>query len=84
MLGAASHINIPMGSSVSWLINVFSTQTCYVFFCLLLLTGVQGEGGTPEPKVYSEEVCHHENGLAYSLSDSDTEHLSSSLEAEHR
>uniref|UniRef100_A0A667YJE2 GC-rich promoter binding protein 1 like 1 n=1 Tax=Myripristis murdjan TaxID=586833 RepID=A0A667YJE2_9TELE len=35
------------------------------------------------PKPYSEEVCH-ENGLSYSLSDSDTEHLSSSLEAEHR
>ncbi|KAK0134399.1 Vasculin-like protein 1 [Merluccius polli] len=47
-------------------------------------TSGEGEGGTPEPKVYSEEVCHHENGLAYSLSDSDTEHLSSSLEAEHR
>lgn len=43
----------------------------------------QGESSTPEPKVYSEEVCH-ENGLSYSLSDSDTEHLSSSLEAEHR
>lgn len=42
----------------------------------------QGES-TPEPKAYSEEVCH-ENGLSYSLSDSDTEHLSSSLEAEHR
>lgn len=43
----------------------------------------QGESSTPEPKAYSEEVCH-ENGLSYSLSDSDTEHLSSSLEAEHR
>ena len=48
------------------------------------MNGVQGEGGTPEPKAYSEEAGHHENGLAYSLSDSDTEHLSSSLEAEHR
>uniref|UniRef100_A0A8C6LJX7 GC-rich promoter binding protein 1 like 1 n=1 Tax=Nothobranchius furzeri TaxID=105023 RepID=A0A8C6LJX7_NOTFU len=46
-------------------------------------TSGEGEGGTPEPKAYSEEVCH-ENGLSYSLSDSDTEHLSSSLEAEHR
>lgn len=45
-------------------------------------SGSQGES-TPEPKTYSEEVCH-ENGLSYSLSDSDTEHLSSSLEAEHR
>lgn len=47
-------------------------------------TSGEGEGGTPEPKAYSEEGCHHENGLAYSLSDSDTDHLSSSLEAEHR
>uniref|UniRef100_G3PUN9 GC-rich promoter binding protein 1-like 1 n=1 Tax=Gasterosteus aculeatus TaxID=69293 RepID=G3PUN9_GASAC len=44
---------------------------------------IKGESSTPEPKAYSEEVCH-ENGLSYSLSDSDTEHLSSSLEAEHR
>lgn len=48
-----------------------------------LYLGSQGESSTPEPKAYSEEVCH-ENGLSYSLSDSDTEHLSSSLEAEHR
>lgn len=47
------------------------------------LSRSQGESSTPEPKAYSEEVCH-ENGLSYSLSDSDTEHLSSSLEAEHR
>ncbi|XP_010784081.1 vasculin-like protein 1, partial [Notothenia coriiceps] len=46
-------------------------------------TSGEGESSTPEPKVYHEEVCH-ENGLSYSLSDSDTEHLSSSLEAEHR
>lgn len=46
-------------------------------------TSGEGESNTPEPKAYSEEVCH-ENGLSYSLSDSDTEHLSSSLEAEHR
>ncbi|XP_067329942.1 vasculin-like protein 1 isoform X4 [Channa argus] len=46
-------------------------------------TSGEGESSTPEPKPYSEEVCH-ENGLSYSLSDSDTEHLSSSLEAEHR
>uniref|UniRef100_A0AAQ5Y7N5 GC-rich promoter binding protein 1-like 1 n=1 Tax=Amphiprion ocellaris TaxID=80972 RepID=A0AAQ5Y7N5_AMPOC len=46
-------------------------------------TSGEGESSTPEPKAYSEEVCH-ENGLSYSLSDSDTEHLSSSLEAEHR
>ncbi|XP_019901149.1 vasculin-like protein 1 isoform X2 [Esox lucius] len=41
----------------------------------------QVENSTPEPKAYS-----HENGLSHSLSlsDSDTEHLSSSLEAEHR
>ncbi|XP_030647358.1 vasculin-like protein 1 [Chanos chanos] len=41
----------------------------------------EGEGSTPEPKDYGET---HENGLSHSLSDSDTEHLSSSLEAEHR
>ncbi|KAF3858688.1 hypothetical protein F7725_011889, partial [Dissostichus mawsoni] len=46
-------------------------------------TSGEGESSTPEPKVYREEVCH-QNGLSYSLSDSDTEHLSSSLEAEHR
>lgn len=46
-------------------------------------TSGEGESSTPEPKAYSEEVCH-ENGLSYSLSDSDTDHLSSSLEAEHR
>ncbi|XP_037538065.1 vasculin-like protein 1 [Nematolebias whitei] len=46
-------------------------------------TSGEGEGSTPEPKAYSEEVCH-ENGLSYSPSDSDIEHLSSSLEAEHR
>ncbi|XP_061695067.1 vasculin-like protein 1 isoform X1 [Syngnathoides biaculeatus] len=46
-------------------------------------TSGEGESSTPEPKAYSEDVCH-ENGLSYSLSDSDTEHLSSSLEAEHR
>ncbi|KAM6948177.1 vasculin-like protein 1 [Aplochiton taeniatus] len=44
-------------------------------------TSGEGESSTPEPKAYSEEVCH-ENGLSFS--DSDTEHLSSSLEAEHR
>uniref|UniRef100_A0A8C3FYS4 GC-rich promoter binding protein 1 like 1 n=1 Tax=Cyclopterus lumpus TaxID=8103 RepID=A0A8C3FYS4_CYCLU len=38
-------------------------------------TSGEGESSTPEPKVYSEEVCH-ENGVSYSLSDSDTEHLS--------
>ncbi|XP_059913828.1 vasculin-like protein 1 isoform X3 [Gadus macrocephalus] len=47
-------------------------------------TSGEGDGGTPEPKADSEEGAAHENGLAYSLSDSDTEHLSSSLEAEHR
>ncbi|XP_062411551.1 vasculin-like protein 1 isoform X1 [Sardina pilchardus] len=41
----------------------------------------EGEGSTPEPKDYGEG---HENGISHSLSDSDTEHLSSSLEAEHR
>ncbi|MBN3302209.1 GPBL1 protein, partial [Amia calva] len=41
------------------------------------------EGGTPEPKEYGEGLCH-QNGVSLSLSDSDTEHLSSSLEAEHR
>ncbi|KAI5109406.1 vasculin-like protein 1, partial [Silurus meridionalis] len=41
----------------------------------------QGESSTPEPKEYGEG---HENGMSHSLSDSDTEHLSSSLEAEHR
>ncbi|XP_028856826.1 vasculin-like protein 1 isoform X2 [Denticeps clupeoides] len=41
----------------------------------------EGEGSTPEPKEYSEG---HENGISHSLSDSDTEHWSSSLEAEHR
>uniref|UniRef100_A0A8C6U7S9 GC-rich promoter binding protein 1-like 1 n=1 Tax=Neogobius melanostomus TaxID=47308 RepID=A0A8C6U7S9_9GOBI len=45
-------------------------------------TSGEGESSTPEPKAYSEEV--HENGLSCSLSDSDTEHLSSSLEAEHK
>lgn len=53
--------------------------TCWVGLSSLVS---QGES-TPEPKAYSEEVCH-ENGLSHSLSDSDTEHLSSSLEAEHR
>ncbi|KAM9427636.1 vasculin-like protein 1 isoform 2-T4 [Salvelinus alpinus] len=45
----------------------------------------QGESSTPEPKAYSQGVCH-ENGLSHSLSlsNSDTDHLSSSLEAEHR
>ncbi|KAG5849974.1 hypothetical protein ANANG_G00077380 [Anguilla anguilla] len=43
----------------------------------------EGDGSTPEPKEYSEGLCH-ENGVSHSLSDSDTEHLSSSLEAEHR
>ncbi|XP_067108476.1 vasculin-like protein 1 isoform X1 [Osmerus mordax] len=43
----------------------------------------EGESSTPEPRGDSEELCH-ENGLSHSLSDSDTEHLSSSLEAEHR
>ncbi|CAL8365995.1 unnamed protein product [Boreogadus saida] len=47
-------------------------------------TSGEGDGGTPEPKADGEEGAAHENGLAYSLSDSDTEHLSSSLEAEHR
>ncbi|XP_012687765.1 vasculin-like protein 1 isoform X2 [Clupea harengus] len=41
----------------------------------------EGEGSTPEAKEYGEG---HENGISHSLSDSDTEHLSSSLEAEHR
>uniref|UniRef100_A0A4W4FE62 GC-rich promoter binding protein 1-like 1 n=1 Tax=Electrophorus electricus TaxID=8005 RepID=A0A4W4FE62_ELEEL len=41
----------------------------------------EGEASTPEPKEYGEG---HENGMSHSLSDSDTEHLSSSLEAEHR
>ncbi|XP_076871025.1 vasculin-like protein 1 [Brachyhypopomus gauderio] len=41
----------------------------------------EGEGSTPDPKEYGEG---HENGMSHSLSDSDTEHLSSSLEAEHR
>lgn len=45
-------------------------------------TSGEGESSTPEPKAYSEDG--HENGLSCSLSDSDTEHLSSSLEAEHR
>ncbi|KAM9458649.1 vasculin-like protein 1 isoform 2-T5 [Salvelinus alpinus] len=47
--------------------------------------GTPGEGksSTPEPKAYSQGVCN-ENGLSHSLSDSDTDHLSSSLEAEHR
>uniref|UniRef100_A0A8C2K2N5 GC-rich promoter binding protein 1-like 1 n=1 Tax=Cyprinus carpio TaxID=7962 RepID=A0A8C2K2N5_CYPCA len=40
-----------------------------------------GEGSTPEPKEFGER---HENGISHSLSDSDPEHLSSSLEAEHR
>ncbi|KAJ8376290.1 hypothetical protein SKAU_G00068700 [Synaphobranchus kaupii] len=43
----------------------------------------EGDGSTPEPKEYSEGLCH-ENGISHSLSDSDTEHLSGSLEAEHR
>ncbi|XP_036378357.1 vasculin-like protein 1 [Megalops cyprinoides] len=43
----------------------------------------EGDSSTPEPKEYSEGLCH-ENGISHSLSDSDTEHLSSSLEAEHR
>uniref|UniRef100_A0A673WC85 GC-rich promoter binding protein 1 like 1 n=1 Tax=Salmo trutta TaxID=8032 RepID=A0A673WC85_SALTR len=43
----------------------------------------EGESSTPEPKAYSQGVCN-ENGLSHSLSDSDTDHLSSSLEAEHR
>uniref|UniRef100_A0A7N9AZX8 GC-rich promoter binding protein 1 like 1 n=1 Tax=Mastacembelus armatus TaxID=205130 RepID=A0A7N9AZX8_9TELE len=55
----------------------------FFFFFRPLCKCSQGESSTPEPKPYSEEVCH-ENGLSYSLSDSDTEHLSSSLEAEHR
>ncbi|ROL44454.1 Vasculin-like protein 1 [Anabarilius grahami] len=41
----------------------------------------EGEGSTPEPKEFGES---HENGISHSLSDSDPEHLSSSLEAEHR
>ncbi|XP_016088018.1 vasculin-like protein 1 [Sinocyclocheilus grahami] len=41
----------------------------------------EGEGSTPEPKEFEES---HENGISHSLSDSDPEHLSSSLEAEHR
>ncbi|KAK6310907.1 hypothetical protein J4Q44_G00189620 [Coregonus suidteri] len=47
--------------------------------------GTPGEGkiSTPEPKAYSQGVCN-ENGLSHSLSDSDTDHLSSSLEEEHR
>lgn len=40
----------------------------------------EDEGSTPEPKDYES----HENGLSHSLSDSDTEHLSSSLKEEHR
>ncbi|KAL0966287.1 hypothetical protein UPYG_G00293410 [Umbra pygmaea] len=43
----------------------------------------QGERSAPEPDAYSQGDCQ-ENGLSHSLSDSDTEHLSSSLEAEHR
>ncbi|KAK1165087.1 vasculin-like protein 1 [Acipenser oxyrinchus oxyrinchus] len=43
----------------------------------------EGESSTPEPKEYGEGNCH-QNGLSLSLSDSDTDHLSSSLEAEHR
>ncbi|MGH0174664.1 UNVERIFIED_CONTAM: hypothetical protein FKN15_068627 [Acipenser sinensis] len=43
----------------------------------------EGESSTPEPKEYGEGNCH-KNGLSLSLSDSDTDHLSSSLEAEHR
>uniref|UniRef100_A0A4W5M939 GC-rich promoter binding protein 1 like 1 n=1 Tax=Hucho hucho TaxID=62062 RepID=A0A4W5M939_9TELE len=43
----------------------------------------EGENSTPEPKAYSQGVCN-ENGLSHSLSDSDTDNLSSSLEAEHR
>lgn len=43
----------------------------------------QSDGGTPEPKEQSEDLCQ-ENGIAHSFSDWDTEHLSSSLEAEHR
>uniref|UniRef100_A0A672NA56 GC-rich promoter binding protein 1 like 1 n=1 Tax=Sinocyclocheilus grahami TaxID=75366 RepID=A0A672NA56_SINGR len=39
------------------------------------------KGSTPEPKEFGES---HENGVSHSLSDSDPEHLSSSLEAEHR
>ncbi|TRY59204.1 hypothetical protein DNTS_014603 [Danionella cerebrum] len=42
---------------------------------------LEGEGSTPEPKDFRE---NHENGISHSLSDSDPEHLSSSLEAEHR
>ncbi|KAM9458652.1 vasculin-like protein 1 isoform 3-T6 [Salvelinus alpinus] len=44
---------------------------------------LKGKSSTPEPKAYSQGVCN-ENGLSHSLSDSDTDHLSSSLEAEHR
>ncbi|KAJ8012277.1 hypothetical protein DPEC_G00067000 [Dallia pectoralis] len=42
-------------------------------------------GQSRNPETYTQGVCH-ENGLSHSLSlsDSDTEHLSSSLEAEHR
>lgn len=50
---------------------------------LCVCRDVQGESSTPEPRGHREEPCH-ENGLSQSLSDSDTEHLSGSLEAEHR
>lgn len=43
----------------------------------------EGESSTPEPRADGAEL-RQENGLSHSLSDSDTEHLSSSLEAEHR
>ncbi|XP_028666652.1 vasculin-like protein 1 isoform X3 [Erpetoichthys calabaricus] len=43
----------------------------------------EGESSTPEPKDYGEGICY-QNGLSLSAIDSDSEHLSSSLEAEHR
>ncbi|MBN3315611.1 GPBL1 protein, partial [Atractosteus spatula] len=44
----------------------------------------EGESSTPEPKEEDSEGHCHENGITLSFSDSDTDHLSSSLEAEHR
>ncbi|KPP76666.1 vasculin-like protein 1-like [Scleropages formosus] len=43
----------------------------------------EGDDSPLEAKEQSEALCH-KNGVSHSLSDSDTEHLSSSLEAEHR
>ncbi|KAL4634986.1 vasculin-like protein 1-like [Arapaima gigas] len=43
----------------------------------------EGDSSTLEAKEESEALFH-KNGVSHSFSDSDTEHLSSSLEAEHR